>query len=201
MNIKTRKSLAVAIVLSAVSMLAQANTITFAPLTSTNSGAVGATYLEGGLTFTSGDGSPNGLYHWGTSQSFNADPKGSTLFENHVGVDLVVTKTGGGSFNLDSFDLADAFNTGAASVIAFNYTDGTGAHSTNLTLDTNVGLQTFAFGYAGVTSFSLRQDYPYFQLDNVTVNSVPEPETYALMAAGLLAMGFAARRKGGKSRD
>lgn len=94
--------------------------------------------------------------------------------QNFGGADLVVTKTGGGSFTLDSFDLADCRNTGEVGVIAF--------------------------GYTGVTSFSLRH-VALFQLDNVTVNSVPEPGTYALVAVGLLASGFAARRKAGKFRD
>ena len=121
--------------------------------------------------------------------------------QNFGGADLVVTETGGGSFTLDSFDLADFRNTGEVSVIACSYTDGIGVHSPNrtFTLDSIVGLQTFAFGYTGVTSFSLRH-VALFQLDNVTVNSVPEPGAYALVAVGLLASGFAARRKAGKFR-
>jgi hypothetical protein len=35
----------------------------------------------------------------------------------------------------------------------------------------------------------------YPEVDNVSVAAVPEPETYALMLAGLGALGFVARRR------
>lgn len=178
---------------------ANATVVTFTPSASadTNATGDGTTYTENGMTFVSS--SSGGLYHWGTADYgtvYNADPAGATLFENTPGE--TITATAGASFTLNSFDLADAYNTGAASVIPFTYTDGGGVHSTTLTLDSTPGLQTFTFGYTGVTSFSLQQDYPYFQLDNVVFNAgVPEPAAWALMLVGVGLVGGAMRRRGG----
>ena len=61
--------------------LGQANTaVNFAPLTSYYDGTAGdgATYLEGGLTFTSPAG---GLKNWGTWRDWNADPLGAVLYD------------------------------------------------------------------------------------------------------------------------
>ncbi len=203
---KFTKAIAAAIVLGAGLGVAQATTVTFASLTSPESGPAGdgTTYLEAGMTFTSSYSTPEGdapaLYHWGALQSYNADPGGATLLQNwHFGESVTVTRTGGGSFFLQSFDLADEFNVGYSTVSGFIYTDGSGTHNSGLVLDDAVGLQTFVFGYAGVTSFSLWQGSTGLQLDNVVV-AVPEPQTYALLLAGLLTVGAALRRQRRGSR-
>lgn len=198
----SRKALAAGILLAGVLGVAQASVVTFEPLTSRRAGPAGdgTTYLEGGLTFTSSVVNPQALYHWGRRDPVNADPTGATLFQNLPLESLSVTQTGGGAFDLYSFDLEDIYNSGAAGVIPFSYTDGSGTHSSSLTLDKKVGLQTFVFGYTGVTSFSLVQNAPYFQIDNIVTTPIPEPETYALMMAGLLAVAGAVRRRGGQAR-
>lgn len=56
---------------------------------------------------------------------------------------------------------------------------------------------TFTANSASTTlSFKTSDTYSeYVGLDNVSVNAVPEPETYAMMLAGLGALGFLARRR------
>ena len=78
----------------------------------------------------------------------------------------------------------------------FRYTDGAGLHITTLLLDNQVGVQTFVFNFSGLTSFSVGGSGTYFQLDNVVVDgvaAVPEPATWALLIAGLGAIGFVTR--------
>ena len=170
-------------------------TVDFAPLTSYYDGTAGdgATYMEGGLTFVSPAG---GLKNWGTWRVWNADPLGAVLYDNYASA-VTISKTAGGIFTLVSFDLADLFNDGSGGPMPFSYTDGAGLHITTLPLDNQVGLQTFAFNFSGLTSFSVGGSGAYFQLDNVVVGgvtSVPEPATYALFIAGLGSIGFLTRR-------
>lgn len=180
---------------------AAAATVTFTPLISPSAGTAGdgTTYLENGLTFTSSIASSNALYHWGSSDSVNADAGGATLFQNFPSHFITVTATGGGSFTLNSFDLADAYNAGGGGSVAFSWTDGSGTSTSFLALDNAIGLQTFTFNYTGVTSFSLQQEAPYFQVDNIVfneaTNAVPEPATWALMIAGFGLVGAAMRRR------
>ena len=170
-------------------------TVDFAPLTSYYDGTAGdgATYMEGGLTFTS----PGQLRNWGTWRDWNADPLGAVLYDNYAAA-VTITKAAGGSFTLVSFDLADLFNDGSGGPMPFKYTDGAGLHITTLILDDRIGLQTFQFNFNGLTSFSVGGSGFFFQLDNVVVDgvtAVPEPATFALLMAGLGAVGLVTRRR------
>ena len=157
----------------------------------------GTTYSESGLTFTSSIVSPLALAQWGTDSSFNADPDGATLFQNYPNEFLVVTLTGGGSFTLNAFDLADVFNSGAAGLIPFSYVDGGGTHNSFLSLDNRVGLQTLRFNLRGVTSFTLHERAPFFQIDNVVFNDsgTPEPGAWAMMLVGMGGAGAMIRKR------
>lgn len=202
MTFKALKCTAAAALL-AMAGAAGANTITFDALTNPGEWAVHPdTYVEQGFSFdatlrNSGDA----LYSWGTGSIANADPDGATLGEDYDGYGIRVTRVGGGSFMLTSFDLANSWNDANGGNVRFSYTDATGTHDSVLPLAQVAGLQTFTFNYTGVTSFTLYDDV--FQVDNVRLDAqgsgttpVPEPTSYALMLAGLAGViGLSRRRK------
>jgi hypothetical protein len=181
---------------------ASASVVTFNSLAADNADSVGVSYLENGLTFTSSISQPS-LYHWGFGNGvINADSSGATLWESFWGERLIVTKTGGGDFFLNSIDLAELMNTGSSKNIDFFYTDGSGSHTKTLTYDGLVGLQTFGLNLL-VDSFSLtQQPSPGFQLDNVNFtdinsdpsNNVPEPVSLALFGLGFISLSATRKR-------
>ena len=187
--------------LLAIAGSAGAATVTFDSLVNPGIWAyTGDTYTEQGMSFA-GTVRSNGytLYAYGLESPFNADPDGATLhqeFDGHYGV--VATPAGGhGTFTLTSFDLANSWNDALGGTVDFAYYDASGVHHQQLTLDDQVGLQTFTFDLTGVRSFSLWSNN--YQLDNVQVSdviAVPEPSSYALMLAGLAGIiGLSRRRK------
>jgi hypothetical protein len=106
------------------------------------------------------------------------------------------------SFSLVSGEFAGAWNDGLQVHVT-----GTGA--TNYSMDFTVnttGSSHIDFNWTGLTSVTFTSSGgvhaadggagEHFALDNLVINSVPEPETYAMLMAGLGIMGFAARRRG-----
>lgn len=100
----------------------------------------------------------------------------------------------------------------SASGFTFQGADFSGASTTSVRFDmylhgslvaSSVTVLTSALpaflssGYSGlVDKVVVISNAPqYFVMDNVTINAVPEPETYAMMLAGLGLLGFMARRK------
>ena len=197
--------LAAATALLAGTALAQAATVTFSigedfkylygsrPL-----GWEGTVYGESGLVFTSSV--KGGLIAWAMTSPNNADFFGSTLIQNWTGETVTATAASGGSFTLNSFDMADANNVGAVGDIAFSYTDASGTHAQELALPGTPGLKTYDFDLVDITSFTLTQAHPGFQIDNVVFDEpiasvVPEPASAALLLAGLAAGAAVRRRK------
>jgi hypothetical protein len=174
---------------------AAASTVTFDSTASENIGptADGYSYSEAGLTFTSS--SHGELYHWGASDPFNADAGGATLFQRFGQQSLAITRTDGGAFLLNSIDVAEVYNDGSIGAINYSWIDGGGSHAGVFDLDSLIGLQTFGLNLAGVTSFTIDQAAPFFQIDNVVsdVGGVPEASTWALMLLGFGLTGVAMR--------
>jgi len=196
-------------VAAALAGSAQATTVDFSDLIAPPDGMfVGPIYSEDGLTFDANSADADAM--GSLSDDLNADPGGATLTHFRFSGVLTVTKTGGGGFFLKSFDLADAFNDGIGGTdgsLAFSYVDAGGLHESLLILDDTPGLQTFTFNLSGMTSFSLVNSPPFFQIDNIVydegcairagcgVGGVPEPASWALMIAGFGLAGGALRRR------
>lgn len=189
-------AVAVAMALTSVSGQSQAaTTVDFSDLISPADGLAGSgtVYSSNGLTFTSTV--VDDLNHWGSANPFNADPGGATLLKLNDVVPMIVTRTGGGTFDLVSLQLAESENAAPGPAVDFSYTNGLGTFSSVLTVTVVSGLQTFVIGQTGLTSFSLGgADH---QLDNVIYNVtvVPEPATYVLLAIGMLAIAGKARSR------
>lgn len=190
-----RAVLAAAVSISSVSGLAQAaTTVTFSDLINPADGLAGTgmVYSSAGLTFTSTF--VDDLNHWGSGNPFNADPGGATLLKlsDLAAFPLVVTMTGGGTFDLVSLQLAESESGPNGPAVDFSYTNGSGTFTSVLAVTVASGLQTFVINQPGVTSFSLRG--ADMQLDNVIYNPVPEPAAFGMLAVGLLAVWRAARQ-------
>jgi len=122
------------------------------------------------------------------------DLDGSTgnagLFTNSVSL------MAGNTYTL-SFDLAGNARGGSETVDVFF-----GTSSSTLVLNQNDPFQTYSLSFSaitsGVVSFGFQNQGGNnigALLDNVTVAAVPEPDTYAMVLAGLGLMGFVARRR------
>lgn len=157
-----------------------------------------------GFFFSNSQGNPDGLGVWGRNSSQQADPGFAAVFVNYGYTTTTMTDLGGGSFDFNSIDLADVYNTGVPSTIqfTFNYTGG-GSASQSVTLDSVIGLQTFVFGQVALDSVSwvtTNGDNGWGQFDNVNVNTnvgpaVPEPSTILLFGAGLVGLGLWGRKR------
>lgn len=97
-----------------------------------------------------------------------------------------------------TFDLAGNQRNNFVESVAVNFGSAAGAFS----LGQNAGWTTYGLsfvaansGMASVTFSNAGGDNIGMLLDNVKVTSVPEPGTYALLLAGLVAVGFVARRR------
>lgn len=180
-------------------MASTTNVIDFNELTSDDTYFVDP-LTSGGFTFTNNCiSSSNCLGVWGKDHIAQADPGHATIFVNRGFTITSMNRTDGEAFNLISIDLADDSNTGESSTIDFTfYHNGGFTNSQSVTLDNLIGLQTFVFNEANLTSVSWQTtigDGGYGQFDNVVVSSVPEPEIYAMLLVGLGLVGFTSRRK------
>ena len=92
---------------------------------------------------------------------------------------LTVNSTGGGSQTFTA--------TGTGFGSAFPVTNGDQSFSQSV--------QFVAVGGSLITSLVFASSVDAFEVGRFTVTPIPEPETYALMLAGLGALGFVARRR------
>lgn len=103
---------------------------------------------------------------------------------------VITTNATGGSFDLTggSYSNLQYYNLGGGATDSFSFNLGAGSYTLSFYSDTlkKVGLGgSFAYTSTDSGTFST----------SLTVAAVPEPETYAMMLAGLAAVGFMARRR------
>lgn len=142
---------------------------------------------------------------WDTAGNRTMDPGGAALAVIFGGTTTTLSRADGAAFDLRSIDLADVYDDGVASDWSFTFTYAAGGSEVvNLSLDNQIGGQTFAFGRTGLSSVSwvvTQGDHQWGQFDNVDValtstgvpSAVPEPASMALMLGGLGLVGLRAR--------
>lgn len=192
---KFTKTLLVAALLTTGVVNASASTLTFEGLTDRNS----ITNGYGGLSWNNFSALDTSSYT--ASGYVNGTVSGNMVAYNAYGQPASIT-------SLTAFTLNSAFFTGAWNNGLTIHVTGSGA--TNYATDIVVSTTTptnYVFNWTGLTSvnFSTFGGTPagysgsgtHFAMDNLTINvaAVPEPETYALLLAGLGVIGAAARRR------
>ena len=135
----------------------------------------------------------------------SADADGGVLvFSEQPPTAATVTRTGGGTFTLNSL-LATAFDDSNPSFgsppapynVNFTFTDAIGTTSQSFLIDNMRGFQTLNFNRAGLTSFSFTGP---LQIDDVTLDgmisgAVPEPSTWAMLIVGMGLVGGTMRSR------
>lgn len=127
---------------------------------------------------------------------------------NYAG--LGIAASSGGAFGLASFQLGGGEiakpESWAGSIEVIARVVGGGVLAANFVLPSSATMTTVTLGWSNLASFEIVAN-PHagatlnsrdFTIDNLDVTAaVPEPQTLALMLAGLGAMGFVARRRKG----
>lgn len=112
---------------------------------------------------------------------------------------LSINRTDNAAFNLTSLDLGNSYYTHSSGTVTLtaDYATG-GSYTTQLAL--NDSFQRFNLGLKDLSQVRISglddgEGVGYTAIDNFNVAAVPEPETYALLLAGLGVVVTAARRR------
>jgi hypothetical protein len=191
---------------AAIIPAAQASVVDFNNTSGRNYQYTYPAYSSGGLTFTFASSAYlMGTGFTGTNQASNYAINGTDYLMSSY--DITITKTGGGTFSLNSLDItpwqdysgiSQAILTGARSAgasvsktvtftgVALNSSNVSGNDFTNYLLS----------GFDDLTSLTISHGNGFLAIDNVTfdqTSAVPEPSSIALL--GLAFAGFAAVRR------
>lgn len=174
------------------------------PAGSAVAGDVVASGLAGGLNYTFTDGA---LYN-ASIPATTARPVGSVDNFWSVGTSPalqtgpgVVTFSGAGALYVGFlWGSVDAFNTvqfysGATLLGSYNGNDALNPANGNQSAAGTVYFNAYTTSPQAITSMVFTSGNNAFETDNFAVSAVPEPETYAMLLAGLGLIGTIARRR------
>lgn len=210
-----------ALALSAA-MPAAAQTVDFNDLATYAYSETTSPLSDGGYTFaaTSTLKQTARFLVWGYGQG--ADTDGTWIFNvDHaihgasLGIDtgadgMVITKTGGGSFLLNSLDFNNIYNSVYPGDLTLTITFGdSSTQARTVSLDGAIGMQTEVFNLEDVVSVAIQAvstQANLFQIDNLVTNqrvagdppregAVPEPASWVMMLMGFGALGATLRRR------
>ena len=160
-------------------------------------------YSEDGFRLTTSSGSPQAGYGGGTIYALTdkhphwmGSPAVFSGVITNYGSSFVLDRADGGVFDLLSMDVGLLNNYRHFDVYGY-YPQGGYVHQYTFLEYTYATLQTITFGngFKGVNKLVFSSVYAQVDNINLSVTAVPEPETYALMLAGLGLVGFAARTR------
>lgn len=126
---------------------------------------------------------------------------GSTAVAGTFGSVIELQRADGGAFNFNSIDLIklSRLNIGGNSVTFTGTFASGGTITQDATFGKNFSFTNTAFnGFTNLKSVTWQEDRNLahdFQFDNINVSAVPEPGSYAMLAAGLGLLAFVSRRK------
>lgn len=151
---------------------------------------LGTSYTEDGFVFTSSGPGPDRLgapaltYNNG-SYAFGQTPLGTTT----------LSTADSSLFSISSLNLARSPWIWNTTVTFIGTKADSSTVSQNFTFtNNNWNTLTFGAGFTNLASLQWTQSSIYF-VDNLNVAAVPEPETYAMLLAGLGLVGWARRRR------
>ena len=120
-------------------------------------------------------------------------PAGTALYYINTSTDMLMMAPG--AFNAPSIGTVGALGVDALKANGFEIAGGRGFAALNL--DDGTSLATGLYGIDLATGSAMLLGTYNGTLSGLSVSAVPEPQTYALMLAGLVAVGALARRRRG----